>query len=86
MKRIILLLVTLLSFSLKADIVWQWQQDIDSYTTIKAFCVYRSPDAVAGSLYLSTVEERYDSPPRVVSFEPFMYQDKAFGCRRKLED
>ena len=75
-----------MSFSAKADIVWKWQQDIDSYTTIKAFCVYKSNDAVAGTLYLSTVEERYNSPPRVVSFEPFMYQDKAMTCRRKVED
>ena len=75
-----------MSFSAKADIDWQWQQEIDSFTTIKAFCVYRSNDAVAGTLYLSTVEERYNAPPRVVSFEPFMYQDKAFACRRKLDD
>lgn len=75
-----------MSFSAKADIVWKWQQDIDAYTTIKAFCVYRTNDAVMGTLYLSTVEDRYLSEPRLVSFEPFMYQDKALTCNRKVED
>ena len=75
-----------MSFSAKADVVWQWQQEIDSLTTIKAYCVYRSNSAVMGTLYLNTVEDRYGGVPRVVSFEPFMYQDKAMTCRREVND
>ena len=89
MKRIILLLVTLLSFSAKADMQELWKQTDGNFRTT-AFCVFANSKTNDGHIYLYV---RFVLEHNI-TVEPLMENkvarslDMSLGiqnCKRKIE-
>ena len=88
MKRIILLLVTLLSFSAKADMELLWEQEINggTRTDVFAYCVFVNESTDRGSVYLYTYSY-FGREYGLVSVEQFIdpYSVNSTTCDRKTK-
>ena len=91
MKRIILLLVTLMSFSAKADIELLWKQQIDGElkTTVYANCVFADSTIDKGIIYLYTYSYQ-GMELGLISVEPlidpYLKYTKVCDRKTKVED
>ena len=74
MKRILFLIVCLMSFSAKADMEELWQEYLPPFETtlVKAYCVFVDDTAKTGTVFVYTFKESQNVPQEVISVEQLM--------------